>query len=175
MVKILEDRLFDDPTAALYRNAVKAFVRRRVSSDAEADDLAQEAFVRLCTANNNASISQPQAYLFRIARNLIVDHQRKSTRSTERVVPYEDSHSPVTQIVQEVEIIEQNLQKLFEVALSELSEKRRRVFIMKRFENRSTLFIAFELGITPRMVRKHLILAVSHLYERLKPHMEQGQ
>lgn len=165
----------DDAAVTAYRSALKTFIRRRVATSIEADDLVQEAFTRLYTASANTRIAEPQAYLFRIAANLVIDHRRRSKTPFGHMESYEDDHSPPTPPDQEAQIRQQDLQRLFEVALAELPDRRRKVFLMKRFEDKSTLVIAAQLCITPRMVQKHLVLAASHLFERLRPYIEDEQ
>ena len=166
---------FDNAATASLQSALRAFVRRRVASPVEADDLVQEAFVRLYAAEAENPIAKPQAYLFRIAANLIVDHRRRSSTALGRAEIYVDDLAPSIAADQDARIRQEDLQSLFEKALGELPERRRQVFILSRFEEKSTLAIAFQLRITRRMVQKHLILAVSHLYDRLRPYMEDGR
>ena len=54
-----------------------------------------------------------------------------------------------------------------QAALDELGPQCRKVFIMRRFDEYSTGDISRELGISARMVQKHLTRAVTHLYQRL--------
>lgn len=60
-----------------------------------------------------------------------------------------------------------DLRQALEVALAELSPRARAIFLMRRFDEMGTGDIARTLGISPRMVQKHLTHAVSHLYDRL--------
>ena len=165
----------DENAIASLRNALRVFVRRRVATAAEADDLVQEAFARLYSAAAGNTIVQPQAYLFRIASNLIIDHRRRLNSPLARADCYDDDLAPSVPPEQDKGILQKDLQRMFEEALAELPYRRRQVFILSRFEDKSTLAIAVQLGITRRMVQKHLILAVSHLYGRLRPFMEDEQ
>ena len=160
---------------ASLRTALLSFVRRRVATPAEAEDLVQEAFARLYTAEAANPIGEPRAYLFRIAANLITDHGRRSGPTLGRTESYEDSFAPSVAADQEMRIRQEELQTLFEQALSELPDRRRQVFILSRFDEKSTFVIALQLCITRRMVQKHLVLALSHLYERLRDHLEEGR
>jgi RNA polymerase sigma-70 factor (ECF subfamily) len=58
---------------------LRRFVRRRVIDDHVADDLLQETFVRI--HQNSASLEDKErlaAWVYRIARNVVIDHHRKS-------------------------------------------------------------------------------------------------
>lgn len=63
-----------------YSQRLKAFIRGRVSDDAEADDILQEVFIRvhrnLC-CQPDSEWAKPDAWVYQITRNLIVDHYRR--------------------------------------------------------------------------------------------------
>lgn len=146
-----------------YRAALRAFVARRVADPHEADDLVQEACARLIATARHRSLDEPQAYLFRIAANLIADRGRR--RSV--VVPLTDELHPSIAPRQEERRRVVDLQQALDAALAELSPRAREIFVMRRFDEMGTGDIARALGISPRMVQKHLTHAVSHLYARL--------
>ncbi len=62
------------------REALVRFLTQRTRDAALAEDLAQEAWIRVSQAGGVAAIENPQAYLFRIASNLITDHSRAVAR-----------------------------------------------------------------------------------------------
>lgn len=67
-----------------------AFVRRRVGSEAEADDLTQQVFERmLARADQLEDVERLQSWAFAIARNAVIDHHRKRT-------PEPLEHEPAT-------------------------------------------------------------------------------
>ena len=153
-----------------YRAALRAFVARRVNDPAEVDDLVQEACARLIATAREQTLDEPQAYLFRIAANLIVDRHRR----VQRTVPLGAHVDPPVRAAQEDQRRLADLQGALEAALGELSPRCREVFVMRRFDERGTGDIARALGISPRMVQKHLTHAVAHLYDRLAHLMERG-
>lgn len=161
----VEDDAFDD-----YRAALRAFVRRRVANPSEVEDLVQEACARLVASARARTVDEPQAYLFRIASNLIADRHRRAPP----FVPLSRDFDPPVRAAQEDRRQFADLQAALEAALDELSPRCREVFIMRRFDERGTGEIARELGISARMVQKHLTHAVAHLYERLAHLRERG-
>lgn len=63
------------------RAQLHAFIARRVESPEVADDLTQEVLLRLLA--HDGRVEQPTAWLYRVARNVIIDHYR--TRGSRRV------------------------------------------------------------------------------------------
>jgi RNA polymerase sigma factor (sigma-70 family) len=160
-----------DEVMGVYRAALRSFVARRITDPNEVDDLVQEACIRLVARSQQGLLEEPRAYLFRIASNLITDRHR---RARPMIALVEEELPPVRPVQEDGRRVA-DLQNLLEQALGELSAKCRTVFILRRFDERSTSEIADELGITPRMVQKHLTHALAHLYERLGPQMERGK
>lgn len=161
-------RMVDAGSLETYRAALRAFVARRVANPHEVDDLVQEACARLIAVARDRALDEPQAYLFRIAANLIADRHRRSFP----LVPLEDEHQPPIRPAQEDSRRLADLQRALERALDELSPRCREVFVLRRFEEQATSEIATQLGITPRMVQKYMTQAMSHLYDRLSHLME---
>ena len=55
------------------------FFRRRVGRE-EASDLTQEAFTRMLRSGAFDRVENPRAYLFRAARNLVIERARRGKR-----------------------------------------------------------------------------------------------
>ena len=60
-----------------YRRQLRAFIARRVDSEAEGEDILQEVFMRFVQTDTVNPVGQVAAWLFRTARNRIIDHSRK--------------------------------------------------------------------------------------------------
>jgi len=90
-------------TEALYlalHDSLWAFVRRRVSSDADADDVVQDVFLRMHTRMHTLDDqSSARAWAFAIARNALIDHHRRQARAPETL-----AHEPAAPEVDELEV-----------------------------------------------------------------------
>lgn len=160
------EALYDEDRATVYLAALRAFIARRVANRDLVEDLVQESYVRLLARARQNPVHEPQAYLFRIASNLLADLGRGGKAALAHAEPLPDDLLEVA-ADQENERRRADLQRLLEQALAELSPRCRQVFVMRRFDELDTGAIADRLGISQRMVQKHLIAAVSHLYQRL--------
>ena len=135
-----------------YRAALTRYFARRVAEPSEVDDLVQEAFARLVSHNNRGGRpDSAEAWLFRVARNLVADYYRRKAKSAHQAV--EDQELPGERARQEDERLLADVQYLLEAALEELSENCRAVFVMSRFDDLDTAQIARRLGISRRMVK----------------------
>ncbi len=65
---------------ARFRAPLMAYFLRRVGSRSEAEDLTQETFIRLMSARSLDHVAQADAYVFRIASNLLNDRARDAAR-----------------------------------------------------------------------------------------------
>jgi RNA polymerase sigma-70 factor (ECF subfamily) len=72
-----------EPLYSELHDDLLGYFRRRVASPEVAEDLLQEAFVKLLgRLEGGGSVANAQAYLFRLARNLVVDHYRRRKDSS---------------------------------------------------------------------------------------------
>jgi RNA polymerase sigma factor (sigma-70 family) len=157
------DQLFREHNAQLVN-----FLRLRLHNDAEAREIAQEAYVRLLQLRNPGTVSFLRAYLFKIAANLAVDR----LRDRQRFDPGLREWGPEADGVADPFDVERSMlaaedYALFMQCLDELTPKCRESFVLHRLKKLSTQQIAQRLGITPRMVRKHVSRALLYCRYRL--------
>ena len=156
-----------------YRAALRSFVARRISDPEAVDDLVQEAYARLMARTQEAPVEAPQAYLFKIASNLLIDRRRGDGRTRGEMLPLED-HMAETEPRQEEGRRYLDLRREFNTALDELPKQCRDIFILRRFDDLDSATIAARFKISQRMVQKHLARATAHLYVRLQQFREYG-
>lgn len=147
---------------------LRAFALRKLDNTAAAEDVVQEACLRLASLDGQA-IENPRALLYRIVGNLVIDHTRR-----ERVKSrYLDAGRDGFEIRDERADAERQLlarQRLLLVtrAIAELPPKCRECFVLRRFEELDQQEIAERMGISRNMVEKHLRHAVAHCAKRLR-------
>ena len=162
------------------RSRLRNFIRRRVPDPSDVEDIIQEVFYELVEANRLLMpIDHVTGWLFRVARNRITDLFRKSKRredtfsdagvedepgellQLEDLLPSPDA-GPEAQYVRSVLIEE------LELALEELPEEQREVFIAHELEGRSFKELASESGVNLNTLLARKRYAVLHLRERLQ-------
>jgi RNA polymerase sigma-70 factor (ECF subfamily) len=156
--------------ARLYREhnqALIGFLMTRVASEAEARDVAQEAYVRMLQLDSHGAVSFLSGYLFKTAANIAVDRvrtrtvQQRATRGLDEDQRQRQSVPPeqVLQAREELELIERFVQ--------ELPAKCREAFYLHRLHEMSPPDIAAKLGVSKRMVHHYLVQALAHVRLRL--------
>lgn len=151
---------------ALYRQErprLMRFFLRKLGNQADADDLSQETLARFFRAAPT-ELATPQAYLTRIATNLLHDHvERGSTRLAKRTTVIDDALDAAgsTDPFREVEA-RQELGRWNEI-LKQLKPKTLEIFLLNRVEGYSYRQIATDLGVPLWIVQKHMARAIRHL------------
>lgn len=161
-----------------FRTPLFAYFLRRVQNRSEAEDLTQEAFLRLARHPDKPQGGGAQAYVFTIAANLLADRGRamrsrkaKDHRSLGDVL--EDANF-LPQLVEDrdperVLVARETLERVL-AGLDDLNARTREVFILSRLENMQHHDIADQLGISVSAVEKHVMKAIAYLGARfLKP------
>ena len=143
---------------------LKKLLRRRGSSPEDAEDLVQEAVVRLFMyTRTGGEVNNAEAFLTRTAMNLAVDSHRHSRRSQ-----YESKSVEALELLDlgptpdEILAAEQRLMSMRN-ALDRVSPRAREVFFMHRLQGLSHAEIASKLGISKSAVEKHIAGAVTIL------------
>ena len=161
---------------ALFREhnaALVAFLRVRLSSLADAQEVAQEVYLKLLSLDEGTKIDSPRAFLFRAAANLAVDRLRmRNVRAAAPPDPDNDDWH-VTPIPEQHASAHEQWRDLRQ-ALDELPPKTSRAFVMHVIEGRDFAAIAREMNLSERMVRYHVGNALAHCRQR-RDHAENPQ
>lgn len=141
------------------------FLRRRLGSDADAHDIAQEAYLRFIRLAEPGRIDNAEAYLFRIAANLLFEHRMREQRILDDVdaaLQIETEHTPL-----ELAISSQ-LAVRFRKALDAMPPTPRAVMVLSLRDGLSYEVIGSQLGVSVSMVKKHMQAALAFCRRRLR-------
>ena len=143
------------------------FAERRVRSRADAQDLAQEVYLRLLRTSTIDLIAEPQAYLYRMASNVATEWRM---RARERKPHSSDALELLLETrTPEIRLDQEEDQARLQEALAGLDVMPRAVIFLKLREDMTNEEIAAHLGITRRMVKRHLAIGYAELRARLTP------
>jgi len=159
------------------RSRLRNFIRKRVPNEADVEDLLQEVFYELVEANRLLMpIEHVTGWLFRVARNRITDLFRKKGPETFSDAALEDENGELLQIEDllpspdagpEAIYVRNMLLDELELALDELPDEQRDVFVAHEVEGRSFKELSAESGVNVNTLLSRKRYAVLHLRERL--------
>jgi len=158
---------------------LRNFIRRRVADESEAEDIFQDVFYELIEAYRLMKpIEQVGAWLYRVARNRIIDGFRKKKPepfSAEKDPEAEDGDGlsleellPSPDTGPEATYARSILLEELDAALDELPEEQREVFLAHEFEGLSFKEISAETGVSVNTLLSRKHHAVLYLRRRLQ-------
>jgi RNA polymerase sigma factor (sigma-70 family) len=160
------------------RSRLRNFIRKRVPDPGDAEDVLQEVFYELVEANRLLMpIEHVTGWLFRVARNRIVDlfRKKKPERFSDAETLDDDHESlqledllPSTDVGPEDLLLRNAVLDELEAALDELPEEQRSVFIAHELEGKSFKEISAETGVSVNTLLSRKRYAVLHLREQLQ-------
>lgn len=142
--------------AALAR--VRAALRRRGRTADDADDLVQEAWVRLAVYERDTPVAKPEAFLMRAALNLSIDAHRARALWGERVLAEELPLVDTAPGAEATVLARERLARLG-LCLGQLSERTRTIYLENRIDGMSYLQVAQRHGLSVSAVEKHIARA----------------
>jgi RNA polymerase sigma-70 factor (ECF subfamily) len=155
-------------------SALARFLAARLGNQHDAQDVLQELYLHISTAEPSSEIRDPVAYVFRTAANLARDYIRTRRRAASRefswaALQYSIEDSQALDDSPSAERAYEGKQRFAAVqrVLNELSPQCRRIFILHKLEGLSHQQIAERANISRSTVEKHMNPALKHLIRRL--------
>ena len=175
MAKIAQgDHAAFDELVSRHQYAVVGTVAKMLGNPSEAEDIAQQVFLRLWkSAPRYKPTAKFTTYLFTITRNLVFNETRRKSRRSEQSLDEqtEDWHQQFQEEEHnqpDEQILQMELQQAVDKAVRSLPDKQRMAVVLRRYENMSYEEIADVLGISVSAVKSQLFRARSSLRESLK-------
>ena len=151
-----------------HHSSLIKFLRRRLSIADDAEDVAQETYIRMMRYEGSSELNSPSAMLFRIAVNVANDHGRAAiARHSKRHTTLQDLEltSEVPSAEREL-LASQTLDLLLET-IDKLPPKCKQVFLLSRASDMTYPEIAAHCGISVKMVEKHISRAIAGCLEKV--------
>lgn len=154
------------------------FIRKRVKSTVDAEDILQDVFYQFVRVSREVtSIERISSWLFQVARNKITDSYRKksslrfsdintATEEDESSVQFED-YIPDLQDLPDTIMSKEMMWEVLQEGLEELPEEQREVFEMHEFEGKSFKEISELTGKQVNTLISRKRYAILHLREKL--------
>lgn len=151
-----------------HHDELKAFLSRNLHCQDTAADLVQDTFLRVARHENRSVIGDIRAYLFRCARNLMIDHQRKEQHRRHQTLDQIDpEHEPAGPALENAILATEHLERV-QQAIQAMPRRSREVFLLSRFEGLTYVAIGERLGISSKTAFGHMVRALELLEEHTR-------
>jgi len=159
-----------------YGKRLFGFIRGRVNSDEDAEDILQDVWYQFTNTTATQTIEQVSGWLYAVARNKITDKYRKRKPELIDDFIYEDDEGDLQFGEMLFSHFEDpafaQIRELFWIeltqALQELPENQRQVFVRNELEDKTLQEIADETGENLKTIISRKRYAVQHLRKRLE-------
>ena len=149
-----------------YFPKVRTFATILLKSEQEAEDIAQDIFVKLWEQPDLWERNLVRNYLYTMVKNHVFNRIKRKNIESEYINSQMNLHSleEMTEFKDPLnEIYLEELQLLLKLSLEQMPDKRRQVFEMSRFQHLSNNEIAERMNLSVRTVEQHIYLALKDL------------
>ena len=153
------ETIFNNNSKILYN-----FVYYKCGDSQQAEDIVQEAFIKLWNNCSKVKFEKAKSFLFTVARNLflnevahkkiVLQHQALTTNESTTITPQH--------VLEEKEFMVK-----LENAIADLPEKQREVFLLSRIDKKKYSEISEITGVSVKAVEKRMSLALITLREKI--------
>lgn len=170
-------------TVQQFGNKLFGFIRGKVKSNEDAEDILQDVWFQLSNFSNIDELENMSAWLYSVARNKVTDKYRKKTNDSLEDYTYQtdDDETAFKEILllddtnnPELKLFKEHFWNQLMVALDELPEKQREVFVLNEIEDLTLQQIADSKGENLKTIisrkgyaTKHLRNKLNYLYQEL--------
>ncbi len=171
-----------------YQNRVVAILEHLVGKRGEAEDLAQDVFLRVYRARDSYVPGAKFAtWLFTIAHNVGANALRSRSRRHEVQAPSsaqssgEQPANPLAELAAAAsgqmptrQADKAEMQSIVRLAIEQLSDRQRMAVLLNKFEDMSYAEIAEIMHLTPKSIKSLMARARENLRQALEPYLQRG-
>jgi RNA polymerase sigma-70 factor (ECF subfamily) len=147
-----------------YASVLRNFIYYKFGNLENAEDVTQNAFIKLWENCNKVAIEKAKSFLFTTANNLTLNtikHDKVVLKFAENFTKSSTNETP------EYKMLEKEFLTKLELVIASLSEKQREVFLLNRIEKIKYAEIAVLLGISIKAVEKRMHAALLVMREKI--------
>ncbi len=170
-----------------YQNRLVAVLEHLIGARDQAEDLAQEVFLRVYRARKRyVPDAKFSTWLFTIANNVASNARRSRSRRREVNMPATDAGSTgapgldqlalaASGLMPTRQLDKAEMRDIVRLAIESLNERQRMAVLLSKFENMSYTDIATAMELSPEAIKSLLSRARLNLKEVLQPYLDRGQ
>ena len=154
-----------------HEGALVRFLRRKWVNLKDVEDIRHDIYVRVLEAAERERPSQPKAFLFSVAKNLLIDRARHDRIvAIDLLEDLDDLNVLIDEVTPERRASGREQLQRLSALFDRLPRRRRQVVWMRRIEDLPQKEIAHRLQIAEATVEKHLVLGIRALAEAFYGH-----
>lgn len=147
---------------------LRRYLGRRLGDSHMASDLVQDAFVNVLE-RPDIRIQDIRSYLYTVARNLLLNHQKQEARRRTQSSAPEALAEIAADEPSPEEAVDARLQlERIHALVQELPVRTQQIFVLNRIDGLTHAEAAARLGLSESAVQKHLAMAIAHMTRRLR-------
>ena len=152
-----------------YYDELVYYVQKMVGDKESAKDITQEAYTKLVEHEQKKQVDYDniRAFLYKIARNIVIDNVRKTKKVTQIEYEENDFISPKKEQPEEI-VVQDNYYKNLMKMVDTLPSRTKEAFILHTIDGYTRKEIASMMGVSISAVDKHIARATKKLQEKLK-------
>ena len=159
-----------------YGGKLMSYIRPKVKNSEDAEDILQEVWYQFSNLSNLSEIVNVGSWLYRVTANKITDNYRKKKTENLEDFVYEDEDGSFnikdillmdTSQSPELKMFQEEIWKEFQIAIEELPEKQRLVFLDNEMNDKTLQQIADEQGENLKTIISRKQYAVKYLRKKL--------
>jgi len=170
-----------------YQNRVVTVLEHLVGNRSQAEDLAQDVFLRVYRARKNyVPGSKFSTWLFKITNNVALNALRSKSRRREvNVESHESGPMGATRLdemaqaasglIPARQLDKAEMRDIIQLALESLNERQRMAVLLSKFEDMNYADIASAMDMTPKAIKSLLSRARVNLRQVLEPYLQRGE
>lgn len=147
---------------------LRSYLQHRLGDGHAASDLVQDAFLNVLE-RPDTRINDIRAYLYAIARNLLINHRKQEARRRTDSFAPEAFAQMVADEPSPEDVADSRLQlERINAMVRELPPRTQEIFALNRIDGLTHAEVARQLSISESSVQKHLAIAIAHMTRRLR-------
>ncbi|WP_286157320.1 sigma-70 family RNA polymerase sigma factor [Sinorhizobium sp. RAC02] len=144
----------------------------KLRSRSDANDVAQETFLKISRMGGDTVVDNPRSYLFRMADNAAIDHLRRQKVRTRLASDEPAIEQPADTPSPEEQVDYRQRLVLLTRIVDDLPPRQKQAFVLHKFDGLGHQEIAAKLGISRSAVEKLLMKALATCRDRFGEHLE---
>lgn len=146
-----------------------AYYLQKLTRDKDvAKDLTQDTYVKAIEIVNKSDITLQKAYLYKIARNLVIDKARKDKRTPQTPFDEKEEYTVCESELPEAILHQEARQNTFKRCIENLPTQMQKAFVLHFYEGFSRKEIAEIMGISVGAAEKNITRAIEKIKEAIQ-------